>query len=98
MFVRDKLKKKQVGRAWIRRALYEKGVSSHIVEKVFKEYISDDDQEQAAHLAAEKRLRLANATFEKLDNDRKRKRLFDYLLRRGFSSDVALKAVRAVLA
>ena len=97
MFVRDKLKKKQVGRAWIRRALYEKGVSSHIVEKVFKEYISDDDQEQAAHLAAEKRLRLANATFEKLDNERKRKRLFDYLLRRGFSSDVALKAVRTVL-
>jgi regulatory protein len=97
MFVRDRLKKKQVGKAWIRRALYEKGVSSHIVEKVFKEYISDDDQEQAAHLLAEKRLRLANATFEKLDKDRKRKRLFDYLLRRGFSPDVASKTVRTVL-
>ena len=97
MFVRDKLKRKQVGRAWIRRALYEKGVASHIVEKVFQEYISDDDQEQAAHQLAEKRLKLANASFEKLDKDRKRKRLFAYLLQRGFSSDVALKTVRTVL-
>lgn len=97
MFVRDKLKKKQVGKAWIRRALYEKGVSSHIVEKTFKEYVSDDDQEQAAHQLAEKRLRLAGASFEKLDQNKKRKRLFNYLLRRGFSSEVALKTVRTVL-
>lgn len=97
MFVRDRLKRKHVGKAWMRRALYEKGIPSHLVEKVFKEYISDDDQEAAAQQAAEKRLRLASASFEKLDEVRKRKRLMDYLLRRGFPTDIALKAVRTVL-
>lgn len=97
MFMRDRLKRKHVGKAWMRRALYEKGIPSHLVEKVFKEYISDDDQEEAAHQAAEKRLRLASATFDKLDETRKRKRLLDYLLRRGFPTEIALKAVRTLL-
>ncbi len=97
LFVRDRLKRKHVGKAWMRRALYEKGISSHFVEKVFKEYISDDDQENAAQLAARKRLKIAGPSLEKLDETKKRKRLVDYLLRRGFPTEVALRAVRTVL-
>ena len=97
MFVRDRLKRKHVGKAWMRRALYEKGIPSHTVEKVFKEYISDDEQEAAAQQAAERRLTLASATFDKLDETRKRKRLLDYLLRRGFPTEIALKTVRTLL-
>lgn len=97
LFVRDRLKRKHVGKAWMRRALYEKGISSHFVEKVFKEYISDDDQELAAQQAAEKRLRIAGSSLANLDETRKRKRLVDYLLRRGFPTEVAMRAVRMVL-
>lgn len=97
LFVRDRLKRKHVGKAWMRRALYEKGISSHLVEKVFKEYISDDDQELAAQQAAQKRLKSAGPSLEKLDETKKRKRLVDYLLRRGFPTEVALRAVRTVL-
>lgn len=97
MFVRDRVKRKPVGKAWLRQALQEKGISPPLVEKVFREYISDEDQQKAAEEIALKRLRLASATFEKLDANRKRKRLLEYLLRRGFSTDIATATVRSVL-
>lgn len=97
MFVRDRMKRKPIGKAWLRRALQEKGISPHLVEKVFREYLSDEEQQKAAEELALRRLRLASATFEKLDAPRKRKRLLEYLLRRGFSTDIAVATVRNVL-
>ncbi|MEX0601745.1 MAG: RecX family transcriptional regulator [Bacteroidota bacterium] len=97
MFVRDKVKRKPVGKALLRQSLLEKGISPPVAEQVLKEYISDEEQQVAAEKLAARRLNLAHATFQKLDPVRRKKRLLEYLLRRGFSSEVAHKTVRAVL-
>ncbi len=98
MFVRDKLKRKPIGKALMRRHLLEKGIPLHTIERVLKEYISEEDQQEAAAQLAAKRLQLAAASFAKLNPEKRKKRLLDYLLRRGFSSEIAIKTVRSVLA
>ena len=42
-------------------------------------------------------LRLAKASFDKLAPERRRKRLLEYLLRRGFSNEIAHRTVRTIL-
>jgi regulatory protein len=96
MFVRDRIKRRPAGRALLRRALQEKGIAPQLVEQVLDNALSDEIQQEAAEHLAAKRLRLHGASFAKLDTARKKKRLFEYLLRRGFSNDIALKTVRTV--
>jgi len=97
IFVRDRLSRKPVGRALLRRSLHEKGIAPNIVEQVLRDHISEEDQQKAAEQLASKRLRLAKASFEKLAPERKRKRLMEYLLRRGFSNEIAHRTVRTIL-
>ncbi len=97
MFVRDKLRAKPIGRALLKQLLMVKGLSRQIIDEVLKEYVSDEDQQKAAVQLANKRLRLAGRSFSKLDPLKRKKRLLDFLLRRGFSNDVALKTVRNLL-
>jgi regulatory protein len=98
MFVRDKLRGKPMGKAMMRRKLMEKGIAPQMVERVLGEYISDEDEQQAAAKLLEKKLKRAPDRFSKLDAARQKKRLIDYLLSRGFSSEVATRTVRSALA
>ncbi len=98
MFVRDKLKAKHVGRALLKQLLYAKGVSRQLIDEVLGEYVTEEDQQRSASELAAKKLKLAARSFSKLDRMKQRKRLIDFLLRRGFSSDIAIKTVKAVLA
>jgi len=97
MFVRDRIKRRPMGRAMLRRALQEKGIAPQVVEQVLNRALSDETQQEAARELASKRLRLHQSSFAKLDAAHKKKRLLEYLLRRGFSNDIAIKTVRAVL-
>lgn len=97
IFVRDRLSRKPVGRAFLRRALQEKGIAPNVVEQVLRDHISEEDQEKAAEEIASRRLRLAKASFDKLAPERRRKRLLEYLLRRGFSNEIAHRTVRSIL-
>jgi len=97
MFTRDRKRHRPLGRALLRRSLHAKGIAPHLVEQVLYEIVSDEDQEHAAAQLAAKHLRIAQHSYGKLDGARQRKRLHDYLLRRGFSNDVASKTVRAIL-
>jgi regulatory protein len=96
MLVRDKLRGKPMGRGMIRRKLLEKGISFPIIERVLKEYVSEDDEQQAAARLAAKKLNLSRSRFAGLDPKKQQKRLIDYLLSRGFSTEVALKTVRVM--
>jgi regulatory protein len=96
MLVRDKLRGKPMGKAMIRRKLLEKGISFQIIERVLKEYISEEDEQQAATRLAAKKLKLSRSRFAGLDSVKQQKRLIDYLLSRGFSTEVALKTVRVI--
>jgi regulatory protein len=98
MFVRDRIKRRPMGRALLRRALQERGIAPQTVEQVLNSALSDDTQAEAARELAAKRLRLHQSSFAKLDVAHRKKRLLEYLLRRGFSNDIALKTVRTILA
>lgn len=97
MFVRDKLRGRPMGKAMMRRKLMERGISFHMIEQVLKEYISEEDEQEAAAKLAAKKLQVQRERFAKLDLAKKQKRLLDYLLNRGFSSEVAAKTVRSLI-
>ncbi|HWP82767.1 MAG TPA: RecX family transcriptional regulator [Bacteroidota bacterium] len=98
MFVRDRLKRRPSGYSMLRHALIARGISPAVVEKVLKEYVSDEKQLEAARMLAEKRLGSFNGSHSNLDQRKLRNRIFNYLLRRGFSTEVAQKTVRTLIA
>jgi regulatory protein len=97
MFVRDKLRGKPMGRAMLRRKLLEKGIAFTMTERVLKEYVSDENEQDAAHTLAARKMRTSRARFSALDPSAKQKKLVEYLLSRGFSQDIASRAARSVL-
>jgi regulatory protein len=97
MLVRDKLRGKPMGKAMMRRKLLEKGISFQIIERVLKEYISEEDEQEAAARLAAKKLKISRSRFAGLNSAKQQKRLMDYLLSRGFSTEVALKTVRVMI-
>jgi regulatory protein len=96
MFVRDKLKRKPTGTAMLRQHLLGRGIAPNIIERVLHEIVTDEDQQRAAEELANKRLTHARTSFANLEPAKRKRRLFEYLLRRGFSSDIATKTVRSV--
>ncbi len=98
MFVRDRLKRKPIGTAMLRQQLMTKGIPPHIIERVLGQLVNNEDQERAAEELAAKRLTLSSGSFARLDPSKRKRRLFEYLLRRGFSTDIATKTVRNLFA
>jgi regulatory protein len=96
MFVRDKLRRKPTGRALLRRQLAAKGIPSPMIEQVLREYISDEDQKNAAKELASRRLRLTKRSLSGLDLLKQKQRLTGYLLRHGFSSEIVQKTIQAL--
>lgn len=96
VFVRDRLKRRPSGYSMLRHALISKGISPPIAEKVLKEYVSDDKQLEAAMQLAEKRLRVKSEEAGRADRMKEQNRIFNYLLRRGFSTEIARKTVRSL--
>jgi regulatory protein len=97
MYVRDKLRGKPMGRALIRRKLLQKGISFQATERVLKEYVTDENEQEAAKILATRKLKMSQARFSLLEPAVRQKRLADYLLNRGFSTEVAYKTVRSIL-
>lgn len=70
--------------------LKEKGVEAGIIEEEIAAVKPDTDESMTAlELARRKALRLAG-----VDPVRKKKRIFDFLVRRGFSPDVIFKTLK----
>jgi regulatory protein len=97
MFTRDKLRGKPMGRALLRRKLLDKGISFQATERVLKEYVTDENEHEAARALATRKLKASRARFSDLEPVVRQKRLADYLLNRGFSTEVAYKVVRSIL-
>ena len=97
MFVRDKLKGKPMGRALLRRKLLEKGLSFQAAERVIKEYVTDENEQEAATAVATRKLKASHSRFSKLETKVRQKRIADYLLNRGFSSEVAYRTAKNII-
>jgi regulatory protein len=97
MFVRDKLLGKPMGRAMLRRKLLEKGIPFQLSEMVLKEYVTEENEQEAAKILALRKMKMSRSRFSTLDPRAKQKRLIDYLLSRGFSQDIAFKTARSII-
>jgi regulatory protein len=87
MFVRDRLRRGGHGRALLRQQLLAKGISRAQTDQIVRVLTPEEDQQKAA--AALIRMRLRRTAGRKEDPVRRRKRLYELLLRRGFSGDIA---------
>lgn len=94
MFVRDALKRKPVGSAMLRQKLIAKGIAPNVIERVLNALVNDDDQQRSAEELINKRLAHAGGSLARLEPAKRKRRLFEYLLRRGFSTAIATKTVR----
>jgi regulatory protein len=97
VFVRDRLKRKPTGQALLRMQLLAKGIPSSMSDMVLAELISLQSQQDSALLAAKQKIRLAQNSKKEMDGEKRKKRLLDFLLRRGFSYEIALKTIRTTL-
>lgn len=97
MLIRDKLRGKPMGRALLRRKLLDKGISFQTTERVLKEYVTDENEQEAAKALATRKLKMSRARFSDLEPAVRQKRLADYLLNRGFSTEVAYKIARSII-
>jgi regulatory protein len=96
-FVRDRLKKKPTGQALLRQQLLSKGISSEMTDKVLAELVSPQSQQASALQAAKRKIQLTQHAAKKIDAEKRKKRILDFLLRRGFSYEIALKTIRTTL-
>lgn len=97
VFVRDRLKRKPTGHALLRMQLLGKGIPSSIADTVLADLISPQNQQASALQAAMRKIQLTRYSKRNVDDEKRKKRLLDYLLRRGFSYEIALKTVRTTL-
>ena len=86
----SRLAVKPVGRVRLRRDLQRKKLSSQTVETALDEAYEERGEEQLIEQALAKRLRLKGAP----KTQEEAKKLFDYLMRRGFSYDLVRRKVR----
>lgn len=96
-FVRDRLKRKPTGQALLRQQLLAKGISSAMADQVLTELVSPQSQQASALQAAKRKIQLTQHTEKIIDAEKREKRILDFLLRRGFSYEIALKTIRTTL-
>ena len=96
-FVRDRLKRKPTGQALLRTQLIAKGISSSMTDSILDELISPQSQQDSASQAAKRKIRLMQYSKKNLGEEKRKKRLLDFLLRRGFSYEIAIQTLRTTL-
>jgi regulatory protein len=88
--VNSRRKFKGSAKSVIKRELVEKGVGSELIEDVVSDITPEDELATASDLAVKRIPRLAN-----LAPDVRQRRLFGYLSRKGYGSNVVIAACKA---
>jgi regulatory protein len=89
-FASSRLTAKPLGRTRLRRDLQRKKLSSETVENALDEAYEQQSEEELITRAIDKRIRLKGAPTTREEA----KKLFDYLIRRGFGYDLVIRKVR----
>ncbi|MGH9855622.1 MAG: regulatory protein RecX [Blastocatellia bacterium] len=89
-FANSRLTAKPIGRTRLRRDLQRKKLPAQVVEQSLNEAYEQQSEEELIERAIKKRLRLKGAP----ETREEAKKLFDYLMRRGFSYDLIVRKVR----
>ncbi len=88
LWVESRMRAKPKGDMALRTELRQKGIAAAVIEKVLSERCPGEGD--ACRLLAEKKM----AALEKLPKEKARKKLFDFLARRGFNFDSVKDVVR----
>lgn len=88
----SRLSVKPLGRTRLRRDLQRRKLSQQMIENALDEAYEQHNEEELIDRAIRKRIRLKGLPASREDS----KKLFDYLMRRGFSYDLILRKVREV--
>jgi len=91
-FANSRLTAKPVGRTRLRRDLQRKKLSSETIESALDGAFEQQSEEELIERAISKHVRLKGAPATREEA----KKLFDYLIRRGFSYDLVIRKVRDV--
>ncbi len=90
-WIRDRLSNNPRGKALLKQELYKKGIKQEIIEKTLKEYLADEARELGlAKKLLDKRIK----RYENLEPNVAKRRMSDFLLRRGFSYDIVKQAIK----
>lgn len=90
-FVENRLRSKPKGRFALRRELRQKGIDKLTIERTLRA-VSDEDEREAALNLAQKQMRL----YRNLPRETARRRLYQYLMRRGYRYEDVSAALRDV--
>ncbi len=90
-FVESRLRSKPKGRMALRRELRQKGIDKLTIERTLRA-VSDEDEREAALKLAQKQMRL----YQNLPRETARRRLYQYLMRRGYRYEDVSAALRDV--
>ena len=88
-FARSRILKKPMGARLLRQELWQKGLKPEIIDKALKEAYSAKRQEEIARELVESRKDL----YKDLDENKQKKRLNDFLLRRGFDWEIVKEVI-----
>lgn len=98
MVCRDSLLKKPMGEKMLRQVLFKKGVPKPIVDSLMLEIFTSSSELAMAVKAAERQQARVKRSSKSVDEDHAKKKMLDYLIRRGFAFDTALSATKQILA
>jgi regulatory protein len=96
-FAHDKLLRKPMGRSMLTQQLRQKGISKEIIEQVLSEVYERMKEDEYAVELARNRFERFKSAFDGLEPMKQRKKLSDYLSRRGFAWETVAKAINEVL-
>ena len=90
-WIRDRVSNNPRGKAILKQELWKKGIKKEIIEKALKEYFKNVDEELnlAKKLMEKRKKRYAN-----LEKNVAKRRMMDFLLRRGFSYDIVKQVLK----
>jgi len=98
MVCRDLLAKKPSGEKMLRQQMMKKGVPAAVIEDVLGEFSTPEAEFAMALKAAEKQILRIGRSSRPSDDDIIKKKILEYLLRRGFAFETALNAAKRVTA
>jgi len=88
-FARNRIVKKPMGARLLRQELRQKGLKPEIIDKALTEAYSSKRQEEIARELVERR----KDQYKDLDENKQKKRLNDFLLRRGFDWEIVKEVI-----
>lgn len=96
-FVFDRVRSKTLGKSALKHALLAKGISNEVIEQVLSERDNAVDEFEIAFALANQKLKqIKSSKKKKKDKNEQKKKIYEFLARRGFDWDVINSVIRRI--